>query len=278
MLQAEEWSTVLHGFCCIPHARRQRADGPLSLPPELFGISEQLRIPYKLEVTTIDEQKQAPEIGTPEAAVQSCVNLLAKVTNIPESKLAYYLDMYYQLRDAYEAARAEERLEAQQNEETLLQVLHLPPIYPDPPRTMNTPTTPAEVTDDLPPCRDAIPVPAAQRPDNGAAAELTEPLDPPQAAGLCETPDAFSGFEPVEIKASGPAAQAAAEKRRIKERLDKLRTAGVSVRRIVKAANGNITEDQIREIIDCKKMPIAVYRVLDGALDTLEGPGVQTSP
>ena len=198
-----------------------------------------------MEVITIDEQKQAPEIGTPEAAVQSCVNLLAKVTNIPESKLAYYLDMYYQLRDAYEAARAEERLEAQQNEETLLQALHLPPIYPDPPRTMNTPTALAEVTEV----------------DTGGG----DPLPPPVA---------FSGFEPVEIKASGPAAQAAAEKRRIKERLDKLRVAGVSVRRIVKAANGNITEDQIRKIIDCEKMPIAVYRVLDGALDTLEGPAL----
>ena len=198
-----------------------------------------------MEVITIDEQKQAPEIGTPEAAVQSCVNLLATVTNIPERKLAYYLDMYYQLRDAYEAARAEERLEAQRNEETLLQALHLPSVYPDPPRTMNTPSAPAEVTDA----------------DTGGG----DPLPPP---------DAFSGFEPVEIKASGPAAQAAAEKRRIKERLDKLRVAGVSVRRIVKAANGNITEDQIRKIIDCEKMPIAVYRVLDGALDTLEGPAL----
>ncbi len=62
---------------------------------------------------TIDEQKQAPEIGTPEAAVQSCVNLLAKVTNIPESKLAYYLDMYYQLRE--------------QAEDTLLQAFCQPP-------------------------------------------------------------------------------------------------------------------------------------------------------
>ena len=210
-------------------------------------------------MTTIDEQKQAPEIGTPEAAVQSCVNLLAKVTNIPENKLAYYLDMYYQLRDAYEAARAEERLEAQRNEEALLQAVHLPPAYPDPPRTMNTPTTPTEVTK----------VDTGGQEGTGEDTGGGDPLPPP---------DAFSGFEPVETKASGPAAQAAVEKRRIKERLDKLRTAGVSVRRIVKAANGNITDDQIREIIDCKKMPIAVYRVLDGALDTLEGPGVQTSP
>lgn len=87
-------------------------------------------------------------------------------------------------------------------------------------------------------------------------------------------PDAFSGFKPVEIKPAGTAAQAAAEKRKIKERLDRLRNAGVSVKRIVKAAGGCITEDQIREIIDCKKLPIAVYRVLNGALDQLEGPAV----
>lgn len=227
-----------------------------------------------MEVTTIDEQKQAPEIGTPEAAVQSCVNLLAKVTNIPENKLAYYLDMYYQLRDAYEAAKAEERLEAMKAENALMDALCIPPAYPDPPRTMNTPAAPAEGTDDHPPCRDAIPVPASQRSDNGAAAELTEPLDPPQAAGLCEAPDALSGFVPAEVKPAGAAAQASAEKRKIKERLDKMRSAGVSVKRIVKAAGGCITEDQIREIIDCKKMPIAVYRVLNGALDQLEGPAM----
>ena len=66
----------------------------------------------------------------------------------------------------------------------------------------------------------------------------------------------------------------AAEKRRIKDRLDRLRAAGVSVKRIVKAADGCITEDQICEIIDCQKMPIAVYRVLDGALDQLDGPAL----
>ena len=90
------------------------------------------------------------------------------------------------------------------------------------------------------------------------------------AAGTLYPPPAvFSGFEPVEIKPGGPAAQAAAEKRRIKERLDALRAAGVSVKQIVKTANGNITEDQVREILDCKRMPIAVYRVLDGALEIL---------
>lgn len=206
-----------------------------------------------MEVLTIDEQKQAPEIGTPEAAVQSCVNLLAKVTGIQEAKLAYYLDMYYQLRDAYEAAKAEEWMEEMRLERAVMAACAKTPVYPDPPRTMNTPAAPENAED---------PEPAGQ-PEADAEGSAPEP------------PAAFSGFEPVEVKSTGGAASAAAEKRRIKERLDRLRSAGVSVKRIVKAADGCITEDQIREIIDCKKMPIAVYRVLDGALNQLEGPALE---
>ena len=231
--------------------------------PELFGFSEQLRISYKLEVLTIDEQKQAPEIGTPEAAVQSCVNLLAVVTGIPEAKLAYYLDMYYQLRDAYEAAYAEEQLEAMRLEAATAAACSKIPVYPDPPRTMNTPAAPENVK---------------ETPQSPASAPVTAPLAG-EPSGTTDSeppptlPDAFSGFVPVEVKSTGASALAA-EKRRIKDRLDRLRSAGVSVKRIVKAADGCITEDQIREIIDCQKMPIAVYRVLDGALNQLEGPAL----
>lgn len=46
---------------------------------------------------------------------------------------------------------------------------------------------------------------------------------------------------------------------------------GVTVRQIVKAGEGNITENQVREILDCHRVPIAVYRVLDAALDQIEG-------
>lgn len=232
--------------------------------PELFGFSEQLRISYKLEVLTIDEQKQAPEIGTPEAAVQSCVNLLAKVTGIQEAKLAYYLDMYYQLRDAYEAAKAEERMEAMRLERAVMAACAKTPVYPDPPRTMNTPAALEDVK---------------ETPQSPASAPVTAPLAG-EPSGTTDSeapptlPDAFSGFVPVEVKSTGASALAA-EKRRIKDRLDRLRAAGVSVKWIVKAADDCITEDQIREIIDCQKMPIAVYRVLDGALNQLEGPALE---
>lgn len=185
--------------------------------------------------------------------MQAAVNLLAKVTGINETKLAYYLDMYYQLRDAYEAAKAEERLEAQQAEDALLQAFCQPPNIPGfsahDERTGAPTAVDEEPEDTLSPAED------------GQEAEGEQ--DAP------ETEDKLPGFVPAEVKTGSPSAQAAAEKRRIKERLDGLRAAGVSVKRLVKAANGNITEEQIREILNCHKMPIAVYRVLDGVMETL---------
>ena len=44
------------------------------------------------------------ELGTPEAAVRSCVNLFARLFETPEEYVACYLDMYYQLRRSMEEA------------------------------------------------------------------------------------------------------------------------------------------------------------------------------
>lgn len=38
------------------------------------------------------------KIGTPEAALASCVNLFSRLFNVPEDYARYYLDMYFQLR------------------------------------------------------------------------------------------------------------------------------------------------------------------------------------
>ena len=45
---------------------------------------------------------------------------------------------------------------------------------------------------------------------------------------------------------------------------------GVGVLDIVKISNGNIKEETIRDIIESKPVPVAVYRILDAALDKLE--------
>ena len=41
-------------------------------------------------------------LGSAEAAVRSCVNMLAALTSQREEHLAYWLDLYYQVRRAYE--------------------------------------------------------------------------------------------------------------------------------------------------------------------------------
>lgn len=48
------------------------------------------------------EERKDMIIGTREAAVLSCVNVIAAVTAQREELLAYWLDLYYQVRLAYE--------------------------------------------------------------------------------------------------------------------------------------------------------------------------------
>lgn len=50
----------------------------------------------------MSETIERPELGTTEAAVRSCVNLIALATHTDEDLLAYWLDLYYQTRVAHE--------------------------------------------------------------------------------------------------------------------------------------------------------------------------------
>ena len=50
----------------------------------------------------MDEKNERPELGTTEAAVRSCVNLISLATHTDEEHLAYWLDLYYQTRVSHE--------------------------------------------------------------------------------------------------------------------------------------------------------------------------------
>ena len=65
----------------------------------------------------MDEKTERPELGTTEAAVRSCVNLIALATHTDEEHLAYWLDCYYQLRKAHEDRLAVEEARIQMEEE-----------------------------------------------------------------------------------------------------------------------------------------------------------------
>lgn len=66
----------------------------------------------------MDEDKNLPLLGTAEAAVQTCVNLISRATGQPEDRLAYWLDLYYQVRSAYESEEAR-RQQEQRNMDTI---------------------------------------------------------------------------------------------------------------------------------------------------------------
>ena len=52
-----------------------------------------------------DKTERDAALGTPEAAVQSCVKLMSMLFEQPEKYVAFYLDLYYQVRLAYERGR-----------------------------------------------------------------------------------------------------------------------------------------------------------------------------
>ena len=151
-----------------------------------------------------------PELGTAEAAVRSCVNLISRATGQPEQLLAYWLDLYFQVR-----------LKLEQ-----------PPVPPVQALRREQPADP-------------------------------RPLEADEPVGI------FEQFQPVAPKKS-PQGEAAEFKRATYTRLLDARSAGVPVPRIVAMAENNITEDEVRSILAAKQTPIAVYRVLAGALDRLQ--------
>ena len=228
------------------------------------------------------------KLGTPEAAVRACVGLLAQLFHLKESRLAYYLDLYWQVRQAYEKAEEEERRDP-------------PPASPEPPlgkgaEEENADKGPADAADwarnfvadmvGVPPdvlAASSCTLPEAligPLPPGGVVYEkpkagkvLSEVLkDAPkaeQSAEAAESPATPDGFVAIDLQQS-PAAKAAADKRRILDRLIRYREAGWHIKKIVEEANGSITEKQVRGILERQRYGINVYRVLEATLDRLE--------
>ena len=185
----------------------------------------------------MDENRPAPRLGTPEAAVQAAVNLIAKATGCAEGKLAYYLDMYYQLRVAYEDAKAE----------------GLPQSA--------APTASLE-------CRAARQnVPSEKEPDG----EDTEAAEELRAKRLRALEAARKAAATVDRKGEkNPMAMAAAEKRRIRERFMEARQKGDAPTAELLKACPTLTEGDVWRIVNGHNVGIEIYRLLESALDQIE--------
>lgn len=211
--------------------------------------------------------------------MRSCVKLISAVTSQPETLCAYYLDLYYQVRSAYEREKAPPAAEPltleaawprlrELMEETLrsaaedqaraildgMGLLQAPkPDHSAPARTMNTPEapesppeTPATMTEE-----ERLAEIKRKRQENAAKAS--------EAAKSIDRSGEKNGM-----------AMAKKAKIVIRERLLEARKNGLTNPQLLRESDGQFTEDDLWKIVEGHVVGIAIYREVNAALDRLE--------
>lgn len=239
-------------------------------------------------MTTTNEDTKDLPLGTTEAAVRSCVKLISAVTSQPETLCAYYLDLYYQVRSAYERDKAppaaplltledawprlcelmEETLRSAAEDQARaildgMGLLQAPkPDYPAPARTMNTPGTPSTDGPSQPAAPTAPPEGEPRKPHSHPPTEK-------QLEALAEGREKAHATVDRSGGKNG-AAMAKKEKLAIRERLLEARKNGLTNPQLLKESDGQFTEDDLWKIVEGHVVGIAIYREVNAALDRLE--------
>ena len=176
-----------------------------------------------------------PAIGTAEAAVQSCVRLIASVAGQPEALVAYWLDLYYQVRCVYERENAPE---------------------PDPWVITRADLYP--VMREL--MQDALKSAAGDGPPRASSAGSATGDGPPRASA------------PTVAEISGPQTGVkgwAKKKAAIRDRLVSARAEGMTIPQLVEASGGKLEDEDIFGILNAAKADMDTYRRLEAALEAL---------
>lgn len=172
-----------------------------------------------------------PAIGTAEAAVQSCVRLIASVAGQPEALVAYWLDLYYQVRCAYERENAPEPDP---------QVITRADLYP----------VLRELMQDA--LRSAV---RSEAKDRLKKREKPEEEDGQSCAEILGPQTGVKGW--------------AAKKAAIRDRLIAARDQGVTAAQLVTASEQKISDGEIYAILNAAKADMETYRRLEAALEAL---------
>lgn len=173
-----------------------------------------------------------PAIGTAEAAVQSCVRLIASVAGQPEALVAYWLDLYWQVREAYERENAPEPDP---------RVITRADLYPVLRELMQDALRSAVRSE----AKDRIKERKTPKPeDEQSCAEITGPQ-------------------------TGVHGGCARKKAAIRDRLVKARDEGVTAAQLVTASEQKISDGEIYAILNAAKADMDTYRRLEAALEAL---------
>ena len=172
-----------------------------------------------------------PAIGTTEAAVQSCVRLIASVAGQPEALVAYWLDLYYQVRCVYERENAPEPDP---------QVITRADLYP----------VMRELMQDA--LKSAV---RSEAKDRLKKREKPAEEDGQTCAEILGPQIGLKGW--------------AAKKAAIRDRLVKARDEGVTAAQLVTASEQKISDAEIYAILNAAKVDMETYRRLEAALEAL---------
>ena len=243
---------------------------------------------------------QLPELGTKAAAVAGIESMIHHAIGgnkiCTPVQLRYWLDAYYQARKAAEL----------QDYYTLVDRVHMEDATPhqSPPATaspqgeaqnaeiqvdqfgferqegdgaaVSAPPEQADARDGQNPPAAAAAAPFRQGGLEETSSGAAAPPSPCAGKADGEAPKRqrpvgwTDNKLPTEPAAYSGAAAAAQLKREQFERLQSFLRDGGTMKQIVAAAEGNITEDQILGIRECRRVPVAVYRVLQAALDRIK--------
>ena len=239
-------------------------------------------------------ENEKPAIGSSEAAVLTVVELIARAAQMSEQHLAYWLDLYYQVRSRHEKdmtpldlselmMKVEEqgpvRIKLDRIEDKLNVILDLWKRHYDAADAAGfalagvmPPDAPAQVltltADDL----EAV---------EAMTEVVNDAID--KAAGGPSTPEPAAGskkkqrltgadLRKVRKKAgsdSGAGYQWRAYKRSVLERLSEARARGVTSAEISAASEGKLTDNAVMDFLEAVFRPIDDYRALEAALDRL---------
>lgn len=196
------------------------------------------------------EENQELKLGSAEAAVRSCVSLIAAVSGQREAVTAYWLDLYYQVRLLYEKEKSPPRkcdcLRKEEAEAFLLEML-----------------------------RDRLPQEEqqAEAEQKSPKAEQKAPKEEQKAPKAERKPRKTAQTPKAEKKAgdgTSVPAKAAAFKRDVVERLGRARERGLTCAEIAAAAGSDyIDSNHIFSILGGQKLGIDVYRGVAAGLDRL---------
>lgn len=190
-----------------------------------------------------DKTEDRPKLGTTEAAVQSCVRLIASVAGQPEALVAYWLDLYWQVRSAYERENAPEPDP---------QVITRADFYPVMRELMQDALKSAVRAED----KDRLQQ-RAKAPSDAAGGG---------AISLREGANAEEDDKPeTKLRPRAWAAKKAA----IRERLIAARDQGVTAAQLVPASEQKISDAEIYAILNAAKADMDTYRRLEAALEAL---------